>query len=93
MGLSKSEIEVAVGNPGWQEFRVSLKGKSTQDKLKLLLQYYDDIYTQSGPATKDVQVLNYLNALSRGGQIARIEQVRGQNLRNLLAQNKIEVYR
>lgn len=61
-------IREAVDDEGWQRFRLSLKGRTTEDKLVRLLEYYET-------ETKDVpqvyiRVDNYLKALARGGQIA-----------------------
>jgi hypothetical protein len=55
----------AVDDPVWQEFRKSLKGKDTADKLRLLWVYW--IKDQSN--TRALQVDNYLKALARGGQL------------------------
>jgi len=93
MGLSKKEIEDAVADEGWQEFRISLKGMATKEKLKRLHQYLDDIFTTSSLPMKEIQVLNYLNALSRGGQILPITQVRGIELRQLFSDKKISINR
>jgi hypothetical protein len=64
-----------VDNEEWQAFRVSLKGKSTKDKLAELKKYYHaNIKLRLGGTDWDydvfVRVDNYLKALARGGQIA-----------------------
>jgi hypothetical protein len=61
-------IAEAVDNEEWQEFRHSLKGKSTQEKLDKLKEYYFDEY-QHNTADVLIRVENYLKALARGGQI------------------------
>ena len=63
-------IAEAVDDQAWQEFRLSLKGLATVDKLARLREYF-----ASGPdvpAVRMYRVRNYLGALARGGQI-RIE--------------------
>lgn len=55
----------AVGDKAWQEFRVSLKGLSTEDKLDKLLSWRKAHTDRRG----QVQVDNYINALKRGGQL------------------------
>lgn len=60
-------IASAVDNQGWQEFRVSLKGLTTREKLSRL-----KAYLNNGPGARDtrqVRVDNYLKALARGGQV------------------------
>lgn len=60
-------IAAAVDNQAWQEFRVSLKGIDTADKLTKL-----KTYLRSGPdgiETRTKRVDNYLKALARGGQV------------------------
>lgn len=60
-------IKYAVNNYEWQQFRLSLKGISTFDKLTELskwLTQHDDSHEAQ------VQVDNYLGALKRGGQIS-----------------------
>jgi hypothetical protein len=91
MGLTKAEIEVAVAKDDWQELRQSLKGTTTKQKLKALHDWLDNQYSQSSRQLKDVQVLNYLNALSRGGQIMPVEQVRGQHLYDLFSRKRIQI--
>lgn len=84
---SKSRrIAQAVDDQEWQEFRVSLKGKSTADKLKMLKGYYEEDFVHtheeqkfaggtlvSGRDDCDVciRVDNYLKALARGGQLKK----------------------
>jgi hypothetical protein len=69
--LTRLEIQDAVRCPNWQDLRRTLKGVTTERKVKLL-QYYIE-YRQPGecclPKTREVQVVNYLTALSRGGLI------------------------
>jgi len=63
--IDKGEIDDAINDPEWQEFRVSLKGLSTEEKLNKLEQW---LKIHKGHKAK-VQVINYMNALKRGGQV------------------------
>jgi hypothetical protein len=72
-----SRIAEAVHDPDWQEFRKSLKGKSTKDKLAELVEYWNESEHTSNTLYPDtvtciicIRIDNYLKALSRGGQIA-----------------------
>jgi hypothetical protein len=67
--ISKGEIYVAVQDPIWQDFRLSLKGLSTQEKLRKLAEYLDWTAPIHEQLLHEVQVINYLNALKRGGQL------------------------
>lgn len=75
MDITQAEILEAVKCVQWQDFRTMLKGMSTQRKFVRLSMYLrgDDycgvITTCCTDKTRRVQVLNYLNALSRGGLI------------------------
>ena len=55
----------------WQQFRVSMKGLSTKEKLFMLEQWLLDSRADVGvPAYYDeVRVNNYIGALKRGGQL------------------------
>jgi hypothetical protein len=66
--LTREQIQTAIKCPNWQTVRLSLKGTATEHKLLTLERYYGgagccDVETQR------IQVVNYLTALSRGGQI------------------------
>jgi hypothetical protein len=65
-------IAQAVDNEEWQKFRLSLKGKSTPQKLAMLDKYYDENRNavEQHPNDVFIRVDNYLKALARGGQIA-----------------------
>lgn len=69
MGTSQKVLD-AVADPEWQKFRQSLKGTSTQYKLKELLQYLKDNNDSEERNKVYLRVDNYLKALARGGQIA-----------------------
>lgn len=61
--ITKEEITRVIKDEVWQEFRISLKGTSTEFKLKAL----DKWAKKSEDAL--IQAINYYNALKRGGQI------------------------
>ena len=64
--LSPHRIRKAVSNVKWQQFRLSLKGLPTEEKLDRLADWRE---RNSGGGYTRVQVDNYLNALKRGGQL------------------------
>jgi hypothetical protein len=64
--LTRDEINKAIRDPEWQEFRKSLKGLSTAEKLKRLDQWKRK---HNNSRKAQVQITNYLNALKRGGLI------------------------
>lgn len=66
-------IAEAVDNEQWQEFRVSLKGLSTRDKLARLKHYYT--FSEDDNADVSIRVDNYIKALCRGGQLFRGESL------------------
>lgn len=66
--LTREAIQKAIKCAEWQRFRVDLKGRTTEDKLVQLKAYLQFEYCCTAE-TRRVQVYNYLNALSRGGQI------------------------
>lgn len=66
-------IAEAVDNEGWQFFRVGLKGKSTENKLKMLAMYMETHWAWDKPDSDEyIRVDNYLKALARGGQIEAV---------------------
>jgi len=71
-------IQMAVDDPGWQRFRKSLKGLTTEDKLKRLDEYWNEIdVDETEIRPRRVRVMNYINALRRGGQLNdRLEVVK-----------------
>lgn len=69
-------IAEAVDNEEWQKFRLSMKGKSTEDKLTMLKDYYTngDLDSQQECVQGRwcdvcIRVDNYIKALCRGGQL------------------------
>lgn len=69
---SPAEVqEFCVKDAAWQEFRLSLKGISTEAKLRKLNQYRANRLYATGELARryEVQIDNYLNALKRGGQL------------------------
>lgn len=65
---SREEIQVAIKDSRWQQFRLGLKGISTVQKLKKLRGW---LIGKLGGEHTQVQVDNYINALLRGGQLVR----------------------
>lgn len=65
---SAGKIADAVDDQTWQEFRVSMKGKSTEEKLGMLKRYYKE---NDGDRKEVIQIRvdNYIKALCRGGQL------------------------
>jgi hypothetical protein len=67
-------IAEAVDNEAWQRFRVSMKGKSTSEKLDMLEAYYDNQVDENNLVADDIEdvklrIDNYIKALCRGGQL------------------------
>lgn len=68
---TRAEIREAIADEGWQRFRRSLKGLSTEDKLQQLEGYISRREMSRGKMTRieQVRIDNYINALLRGGQL------------------------
>lgn len=69
-------IARAVDNEAWQMFRLSMKGKPTEHKIRMLEFYFHDGVVKAMNGDKDyiyddvcVRVDNYIKALCRGGQL------------------------
>lgn len=72
MTYSPLEVqEYCVRSAGWQNFRVTLKGKPTTQKLAMLKDWRDLDIAILGHVRRrcQVQIDNYINALKRGGQL------------------------
>ena len=71
------KVRDAVNDADWQKFRLSMKGKSTEEKLDMLEQYYDEKATALGDCNirneewdnVKIRIDNYIKALCRGGQL------------------------
>lgn len=86
-GYGQDEVQAyCVADKEWQDFRLTLKGKDTSEKLAMLEAWWDkykelhkDIvatrYVNPFRRT-EVQVGNYLGALRRGGQLDGANQLR-----------------
>ena len=66
-------VRVAVADPDWQKVRLSMKGISTDEKIKTLEMYYDD-HTRLSVSDEEFELVkiridNYIKALCRGGQL------------------------
>lgn len=66
--LKREEIYKAIINSQWQTIRLSLKGISTRDKIKALKSHYNASRDKN---QSEIQVVNYINALKRGGQLSK----------------------
>ena len=64
--ITRDEIMEAVEDDQWQDFRISLKGLSTETKIRKLWEWVESHDTSR---EAQVQVTNYVNALRRGGQL------------------------
>lgn len=82
--LSRAEIQRAIKDQQWQKLRVSMKGKSTEEKLKMcrdwlrvgfLAEPFKASESGLGYDIAIIQVTNYINALKRGGQLSREGQI------------------
>ena len=80
LGTTKKSrrIAQAVDCEIWQRFRLSMKGKSTAEKLRMLKNYwegmlhtthYGERFTDTDDCDICIRVDNYLGALCRGGQL------------------------
>jgi len=72
--LRHDEIMTAIDDDDWQTFRKSLKGLPTEDKLDQLYHYLHKFFEESETNygeffVREIRVVNYLNALKRGGQL------------------------
>lgn len=65
-GYTRDEMLEAVKDTYWQEVRRSMKGLSTQKKLRVLRVY---LIEKKYEHEACIQVNNYLDALRRGGQL------------------------
>lgn len=71
---SRADIDAAIKNDTWQQFRKNLKSMPTEMKLSFLDKYLrnalgDESLAEMGDRMRQVQVDNYINALKRGGQL------------------------
>lgn len=71
---TSQRIAEAVDNEDWQKFRLSMKGKSTADKITMLEDYYndntsDEVEPEIPLETIKIRIDNYIKALCRGGQL------------------------
>jgi hypothetical protein len=71
--MTREEIQEAIKCNEWQKLRLSLKGQSTESKLRILKVYLKEPNFCCAPKRRRVQVHNYLNALSRGGIIQPVQ--------------------
>lgn len=70
--VASRRIAVAVDNEEWQRFRLSMKGKSTQEKLDMLRSAYNRLVDADLEVKLDrwkICIDNYIKALCRAGQL------------------------
>lgn len=89
-------IARAVDNEDWQWLRHTMKGKTTEQKLRMLLIYWDEntkfaadggmLLTEENEDI-EIRIVNYLKALVRGGQIEGIEGTDQRYMEKLLMEN------
>jgi hypothetical protein len=72
--LSAAQIREAIDEPHWQEIRLSMKGIPTDNKLGRCRLWLTDKCTTVPIEQREIQVMNYLNALARGGQIEPVDK-------------------
>ncbi len=63
--IQREQVMKAIKDDAWQDFRKSLKGLSTKEKISKLNSWY-----RKGPKAR-IQVINYMGALLRGGQVKK----------------------
>ena len=90
----KDRVAIAVNNDAWQKFRISLKGKTTEQKLARLKTYWwlsQDMehfpcrflsIESPDECVVCLRVDNYIKALCRGGQLFP-----GESLQSALKQS------
>lgn len=64
--ISRQEVQRYVVEPDWQKVRIMMKGTSLEFKYRTLLEW---LTTKKPERAAQVQVTNYVTALSRGGLI------------------------
>lgn len=62
----------AISHTGWQRYRLCMKGKSTKTKLIMCRVWLKE---HGNEGIYRIQIMNYINALKRGGQLSRDGQV------------------
>jgi hypothetical protein len=64
--LTREEIQKSIKDPKWQVIRVSMKGKTLKEKYDILERWYKASINKEA---SEIQIINYINALKRGGLI------------------------
>ena len=81
-GFPPNLVAEHVKDANWQRVRLSMKGQTTAEKLRLLKQWRDACLFDDGRGglhlltSTIVQVDNYLGALRRGGQLDMNNMIR-----------------
>lgn len=65
--VGRDEVQRYTPDPRWQKIRLSMKGRSTEEKYGILCRWLETEGREKRSA--QVQVTNYVTALSRGGLI------------------------
>ena len=68
--MPKQEVLQAVKDPEWQAIRIAMKGTSLEHKYRCLTAW---LKVKEYSREAQVQVTNYVTALSRGGLIKPID--------------------
>lgn len=64
--ISNDDIMKHIKDPKWQELREDLKGKTLEEKYKMLHKW---LLSHKNSHSAQVQVTNYINALARAGLV------------------------
>lgn len=69
--IHREEINAYTTDPEWQRYRRSMLGLSAREKYDKLMWWLEDHTYPNGlvPRKTQVQITNYVTALSRGGLI------------------------
>lgn len=70
MRFTMRQIWDAVDDDTWQKTRISMKGRTTKEKLEICKEYYEKYNAEQTDSQEvDIRIDNYLKALCRGGQL------------------------
>ncbi len=76
-GASPSLVrQFCVNDREWQDVRLSMKGKATHEKLAILQSWFHRLFASGETQRAMVQVVNYLGAVRRGGQLNEKNEIR-----------------
>lgn len=66
MKLTRAEIDDAVKDPEWQQFREGLRGLPLEERFQRLIEW---LKRHNYERKAIIQVVNYVNALKRAGMV------------------------